>query len=110
MSRFKKHLFFCTNERDTSNPKGSCGRSDSGELLSYAKMRSHEMGLKGIIRVNRAGCLDACAFGPTVVVYPDDIWYAPRTTEDVETILQEHISQNRIVDHLIIQFPKNKPH
>ena len=108
MSRFKKHLFFCINERDPDNPKGSCARGGSTELLSYAKMRSHEMGLKGIIRVNKAGCLDACTYGPTLVIYPDDTWYAPRTKADVEEIFQEHIEQNRIVERLTIQFQKNK--
>ena len=106
MSRFKKHLFFCINERDPHKSKGSCARSGSGELLDYAKMRSHEMGLKGIIRINKAGCLDACAYGPTMVVYPDDIWYAPRTKEDVEKILIEHVQHNKIVEDLTIQFKK----
>ena len=106
MSRFKKHLFFCINERDNDNPKGSCARGGSVKLLNYAKIRSHEMGLKGIIRINKAGCLDACAYGPTLVIYPDDTWYAPRTKEDIEEILQEHIQSNRIVKRLTIQFLK----
>ena len=28
------------------------------------KIRIHELGLKGKVRVNKAGCLDACAQGP----------------------------------------------
>ena len=106
MNRFKRHLFFCVNERDLGNPKGSCARGGSLELVSYAKMRSHEMGLKGIIRVNKSGCLDACAYGPALVVYPDQTWYSPQTTKDVEEILQEHIQKNRVVARLVIQFPK----
>ena len=106
MSRFRKHLFICINEREPGNPKGSCASRGSAELLDYAKMRSHEMGLKGIIRINKAGCLDACYYGPTLVVYPDDIWYAPRSKEDMEEILQEHIQQNRIVKRLTIKFSK----
>ena len=104
MSRFKKHLFFCVNERDSVNPKGSCAIGGASELLHHAKMRSHEMGLKGIVRINKAGCLDACSMGPAIVVYPDDVWYAPRTKSDVEEILQEHVQKNRVVERLVIHF------
>ena len=107
MNRFRKHLFFCINEREPGNPKGSCARRGSAELLDYAKMRSHEIGLKGIIRVNKAGCLDACSYGPTLVVYPEGTWYAPRSKADVEEILQEHIQQNHIVERLAINFQKS---
>jgi len=68
------------------------------------KARVHELGLKGKVRVNKAGCLDACAQGPTMVIYPDDIWYSPRTQEDIEEILTEHIQSNCPVDRLIIPF------
>lgn len=105
MPRFKNHLFFCTNQRDKDSAKPSCG-SLGADLLDYAKMRSHEMGLKGKVRVNKAGCLDACNNGPAVVVYPDDVWYQPRTKEDVEEILNEHVLHNRVVERLRIVFKK----
>ena len=107
MPRFQKHLFFCTNQRDKDNPRPCCGRQGAEDLLDYAKMRSHEMGLKGKVRVNKSGCLDACNYGPSVVVYPDDVWYQPRTKEDVEEILNEHVLNNRIVERLLIHFKKS---
>lgn len=106
MARFTKHLFFCINERAADNPKGCCFLKNSLQLLDHAKKRVHEMGLKGKVRINKAGCLDACAHGPTVVVYPDDIWYTLRTIENVEEILLEHVQNDRIVKHLVIQFNK----
>ena len=108
MPRFRKHIFICNNVRSADNPKGCCSRAGSPALLDYIKKRVHELGLKGIVRVNKAGCLDACQYGPSMVVYPDEIWYAPRTTEDMEEILQEHIQNDRIVDRLVIQFEKKK--
>lgn len=104
MSRFQKHLFICLNERDADNPKGCCARGGSVELLNHAKKCVHEMGLKGKVRVNKAGCLDACQYGPSMVVYPDDVWYQPRTNEDVEEILTQHIQNNQIVERLVIKF------
>jgi len=46
-------------------------------------------------------------YGPTLVVYPDDVWYSPKTQGDIEEILQEHILNNRVVERIVIPF-KNK--
>jgi len=68
------------------------------------KGRIHELGLKSKIRVNKAGCLDACTHGPSMVVYPDNVWYAPKTKEDMEEIITEHIQNNRPVTRLTLSF------
>ena len=104
MSRFQKHLFICNNKRTEDDPRSSCCARGSDDLLGYAKERIHELGLKGKVRVNKAGCLDACAYGPTMVIYPDDVWYSPKTKEDIEEIITEHIQNNRITDRLVIEF------
>ena len=83
MSRFQKHLFFCVNERPSDKPKSCCSRQGSAELAAYAKQRVRGMGMQGTVRINKAGCLDACAYGPAVVVYPDGVWYSPRTQADI---------------------------
>ena len=107
MPRFQKHIFICNNKRTKDDPRGSCSQRGSDDLLDHAKKRIHELGLKGEIRVNKAGCLDACAYGPTMVVYPDDIWYSPKTKNDIEMILEDHIQNNRMVKKLVINFKKN---
>lgn len=107
MSRFDKHLFFCSNDRGPDSPKGSCGQSGATKLIDYAKKRTHELGLKGKVRINKAGCLDACAHGPAAVVYPEDLWYNPKTIEDVEEILQKTVLENEPAERFLIQFKKN---
>ena len=104
MGRFQKHIFICINERKADGARGCCHSRGSAELLDYMKGRFHELGLKSKIRVNKAGCLDACAQGPSMVVYPDDIWYAPKTKEDMEEIITEHILNNRPVTRLTLPF------
>ncbi|HJL72902.1 MAG TPA: (2Fe-2S) ferredoxin domain-containing protein [Nitrospinaceae bacterium] len=106
MSRFQKHLFICNNKRTDDDPRGSCFACGADNLLDYAKGRIHEMGLKGKVRVNKAGCLDACAHGPAMVVYPDDVWYSPQTKEDMEEIITEHVRDNRVARRLAIEFKK----
>jgi (2Fe-2S) ferredoxin len=109
MSRFQKHIFICINERKADDKRGFCASRGSLDLLDYIKGRVHELDLKGKVRVNKAGCLDACAQGPTLVVYPDAVWYAPRNKEDMEEILIEHIQNNQPVERLIVPFKKTIP-
>ena len=107
MPRFQKHIFICNNKRTEDDPRGSCSARGSEDLLDYAKERIHALGLKGKIRVNKAGCLDACAHGPTMVIYPDDTWYSPKTKEDIEEIITGHIRNNCITARLVIKFKKD---
>jgi (2Fe-2S) ferredoxin len=65
-----------------------------------------QAGLKGRVRVNHAGCLAQCGFGPMVVVYPDNVWYAMVTPDDVPEIVQEHLIGGRPVQRLVY---RNKP-
>lgn len=108
MSRFERHLFMCINERKADDPRGCCTARGSGALLDYIKKRVHDAGLKGRVRVNKAGCLDACAHGPSLVVYPEQVWYSPQTEADMEEIFTEHVQNGRIVERLLIPFPPKK--
>lgn len=60
------------------------------------------MGLAGPgkIRVNKAGCLDRCADGPVMVIYPQGIWYTLVDQDDVEEIIQSHLINGRPVERL----------
>jgi (2Fe-2S) ferredoxin len=60
------------------------------------------MGLKATVRANKAGCLDQCEHGPTVVVYPEAVWYGKVTPADVDEILQQHIQLGKPVERLRI--------
>ena len=54
------------------------------------------------MRANKAGCLEQCEVGPTVVVYPDAVWYGGVTPADVDEIIDSHIVGGRLVERLII--------
>lgn len=107
MPGFQHHVFFCENERDAADPRGSCSRRGSSALRDHAKQRCAALGLKGKVRVNMAGCLDQCAHGPTVVVYgaqdpPAGVWYTARTVADVDEIIDRHLVGGETVDRLRI--------
>jgi (2Fe-2S) ferredoxin len=65
-----------------------------------------ELGLNADVRANGAGCLDACEFGVSLVVYPEQIWYGAVTKKDVEEIIQSHIIDNKPVERLKITHPR----
>jgi len=95
MPKFQDHIFICTNQRPPENPRGCCDSEGLGRLHLLFKQELAARGLKTSVRANRAGCLDQCEHGSTVVVYPDAIWYGGVTAEDVPEIIESHIV-NRI--------------
>jgi (2Fe-2S) ferredoxin len=103
MPRFEKHIFICENKREPNHPRGCCSQKGSAEIKDRFKKRLKELGLSSKVRANSAGCLDACEFGPTIVVYPGQIWYGGIKIEDVEEIIQSHIIDNKPVERLLIK-------
>ena len=106
MGRFKYHIFMCVNERATDDPRGSCTAKGSKPLQDLFKSELKRRGLDGLVRANKAGCLDACEHGPTVVIYPDEVWYRVRTEADVMEVMDRHIGRGEIVSRLVIPFSK----
>ncbi len=87
---FEAHVFVCCNRRPDGHRRGSCAAKGSEALRDYMKARAKELGL-GRVRVNMAGCLDRCEFGPTVVIYPEGVWYKAETKADIDEILAAHL-------------------
>ena len=99
---YQAHVFCCVNERPAGHPRGCCKNKGAEKLRNYMKARAKELGLQDV-RVNQAGCLDRCELGPTVVIYPEGIWYAIASVEDAEAVLQEHLIGGRRVERLMLQ-------
>ncbi len=91
MAKFEHHIFICVNQRPPENPRGCCDPEGLGQLQLLFKQELAARGLKGQVRANRAGCLDQCEHGPTVVVYPEGVWYGGVRPEDVVEIIESHI-------------------
>ena len=100
MPPFDQHLFICCNRREPGHHRGSCDPTGSEALHKAFKKALAERGLNRRIRANKSGCLDQCEFGPTVVVYPDAVWYSKVSEADVDEIIDEHIIGGRPVERL----------
>ena len=106
MKRFDKHIFVCENKRPDGHPRGCCADKNSAQIRNEFKKRIKELGLITSVRANAAGCLDACEYGVTVVVYPEQIWYGDVNINEVEEIIQEHVVRNNPVERLKIKDEK----
>jgi len=102
MTGFKRHVFVCLNERAEDDPRGCCKHKAAEKIFNVLKAGTVKHKLKGIVRVNRAGCLDHCEFGPSVVIYPEGTWYRVPTVEDAREILERHIVGGEIVERLLM--------
>ena len=102
MSYYKHHVFFCTNLREDGT--ACCQKFNAQAMRDYAKQRTKDLGIAGPgqCRINTAGCLDRCAEGPVIVVYPDETWYTYVDQEDIDEIIEEHLVHGRPVERLKI--------
>lgn len=104
---YRRHVFCCVNERPLGHPRGCCQEKGSVRLRNYMKARAKELGLADV-RINASGCLDRCELGPTMVIYPEGVWYVYRTPEDVDEILRVHVIQGGRVRRLMLE-PEETP-
>ena len=104
MSYYRRHVFFCTNDRGPDSDRPSCNRCGSQAMRDYAKERVKALGLAGPgqVRVNSSGCLDRCEEGPVCVVYPEGVWYTYVDKHDVDEIIESHIVDGKPVERLKI--------
>jgi (2Fe-2S) ferredoxin len=86
---YEHHIFVCVNERDPSDSRGCCSARGSEEVLEAFRKEIQNRGLKGKVRANKSGCMDQCAKGPVVVIYPEAVWYMNVKPADVKRIVDE---------------------
>lgn len=99
---YNVHIFHCTNERPATHKRGSCVAKGSRELCDYMCRRSMALGLNGM-RVNHAGCLNRCELGPTMVIYPEGVWYTYTCEADIDEILKTHVIKGKRVERLLLR-------
>ncbi|TVQ85212.1 MAG: (2Fe-2S) ferredoxin domain-containing protein [Micavibrio sp.] len=99
---YKTHVFCCTNLRPDGHRLGCCQDKGSMKLRNYMKARVKELGLEQT-RINASGCLDRCALGPVMVVYPEGVWYTYHSAEDVDEIIERHLIGGKIVKRLLLK-------
>lgn len=94
-------ILVCLNERPPEATKPSCAHGGSLDIYHRFKDRVKELGIRDHVMVVRTGCLKHCSQGPTVAVWPYNLWYRGVSTDDVEEILQTSVlGEGREVERL----------
>jgi (2Fe-2S) ferredoxin len=103
MSHYHKHVFFCIHQREAGEM--CCNNFGAQRMRDYVKSKVKTLGLStetNRVRINSAGCMDRCAEGPVLVVYPEAVWYTYVDENDLDEIIEEHLKNGRIVERLRI--------
>jgi len=75
-------------------------------LVAAFKKLIKNRNLNTEMRAQRTGCMETCELGPSVVVYPEGVFYGNVQISDVEEIVTEHLENNQIVERLVMDFSK----
>ena len=102
MAFYQYHVFFCINQRDKG--EACCANFNSKQWRDYVKERTKQLGIHrpGGVRINTAGCMGRCEQGPTIVIYPEGVWYTYVDQQDLDEIINEHLLHGRVVERLRI--------
>lgn len=86
------HVLACLGPRCTSR--------GAGDLYVHLHNRLRDRGLLGPDGVNvvQTGCLIPCNLGPTMVVYPEGVWYCGLTEEVIDCIVDGHFLGGEVVE------------
>ncbi|QWB96414.1 NADH-quinone oxidoreductase subunit NuoF [Mycoplasmatota bacterium] len=82
-----------------------CMSSHSKDIKKSFEKTLTAMGLKKEVNIVLTGCFGLCERGPVVILYPDEIFYAHVSVNDVEEICEEHILKGRVVKRLLVKNP-----
>jgi (2Fe-2S) ferredoxin len=102
LSRFSHHVFVCTNTRPEGG-RPACAGTEIFAALQQNVARHPELWDR--VAVTATGCLGPCFDGPTVVVYPEGVWYAHVRAEDAAEIVEQHLAGGRPIERLRYQWP-----
>lgn len=99
---YKRHIFACGTQRPPMHPRGSCGNSGAQPLWERLGKKIEALGLGGEVGFTVSGCLGFCSAGPLMVVYPEGVWYRPKTEADIDQIIESHLQQDTLAEDLVV--------
>ena len=101
MPFYKKHVFFCVNQKAAG--KKCCQLGDAEDFCLYTKKRLKVLDSHGQdkVRVSQSGCLGRCKVGPNLLIYPEGVWYTYQNQQDIDEIIERHLLNDQVVERLL---------
>jgi (2Fe-2S) ferredoxin len=93
INQIQRHVFLCTGPSCCTPEQGMASWEALKQSLKQAGVESGE---KACYRT-KAGCLRICTHGPTMVVYPEGIWYHDMTADKIPQFVEQHLVQGEPV-------------
>jgi len=90
------------NRRPDGHPRSSCQANGSVPVFEAFADAVEKKGLFGEVMVTGTFCMGPCDQGPTIVVYPEGVWYGHVTPQDVSEIIEQHLENGQPVKRLQI--------
>lgn len=101
----RHHVFVCTGKSCSARESAAVRDAFESELKQRGVLFGREAKGKnpqGSIIVTECASVGFCSIGPTVLVYPDGVWYAQVQPNDVPQIVEEHLLKGTPVERLAL--------
>ncbi len=99
MEPFDYHLFVCDQRKPDGVP--CCSARGAAKVIDALRREVNARGLEDEVQITVCGSLGLCEHGPSMIVYPEGIWYSGVQPEDVAEVVQSHFEQGIPVERLI---------
>jgi (2Fe-2S) ferredoxin len=100
MEKPEYHIFVCASFRANGDPKGTCHKKGSTDLLPYIENEILDRGLDA--QVTSTGCMKACDYGPVMVIYSQGVWYGNVDSEDAVDEILDALEDGKVAENLVI--------
>lgn len=105
---YETHILCCCNQRPEGHPRSCCADRGGRRFMEAISRRIEASGLTNVT-VTEAGCMERCELGPTMVIYPDAVWYSYENEDDVEEIIEHHLKGGKPVERLVLDPDQKLP-
>jgi len=96
----QRQVFVCTSKSCAANGSEAVLEAFKAQLID-TEMLYYKRNPDGQVQCLHCGSVGFCAIGPAVIVYPDGIWYAHVTVDDVPEIIESHLKGGVPVERLV---------
>jgi (2Fe-2S) ferredoxin len=107
----RHHVFVCNGKScsavGSADVKEAFDRELKAKGLRFGK-EAKGRNPNGTIVLTDCGSVGFCSIGPAVLVYPEGVWYAQVTAEDVHEIIEEHLEKGKVVKRLALVEMNNR--
>ena len=84
------------------DPRGSCSKLGSETLHAHFKQETKRLDLKDWYAPIKPVASIIVPKGPSVVIYPEGVWYQVTIEADVTEIMERHVIKGEVVTRLVM--------